>query len=131
MAELNTALAFDAVAYGDDDIETINRRWSVLGKSIMQNLHITIFIQFTFFENIGNMTCDYGLVFLKEHCHLRLRKPNRFVLHPDINNRLSVIGLVDYNLIRVHDSSRKISTAKVVIYFLFPYFCTRFRRACR
>lgn len=44
LAELDAALALYPIAYGDDDIKVVDCRWLILGKSIMQNLHITILL---------------------------------------------------------------------------------------
>ena len=50
------------------------------------------------------MTCNNRLILLKKHCHLRLRQPNSFVFHPDINGRFPIVCLVYDNLVLVHDS---------------------------
>ena len=52
LAELYTSLTFYSVAHRDNDIKAIDRCRFILGKSIMQYLHITSFLQFTFLEDI-------------------------------------------------------------------------------
>ena len=65
----------------------------------MQKMHITFFFKFTFFKRIINVTCNYGLILLKQLSHLSLCQPHGLILQPDINLRLSIWSLIDYNLL--------------------------------
>ena len=69
----------------------------------MQKLHITSFFKFPFFKCIINVTCNYGLILLKQFSHLSLCQPHRLIFQPDINLRLPVWSLIDsYTLTSLH-----------------------------
>ena len=64
-AELSTTFGFNAIANRYNHIKAVNLSWLVLRQSIMQNLHITFFLQLAFLENIGDVTGNNGLIFVK------------------------------------------------------------------
>ena len=49
----------------------------------MQNLHIIRHIDFSFFKCILDVSCNDGLVTLKQDTHLFLREPHGVVLEAD------------------------------------------------
>ena len=74
----------NTVAYTDNGIKVINSCRAILVLSIMQNLHITIFFKFTFFQGILNMT-GYNRLILLVH-----RGMHRGSLHcPHVQGGLS------------------------------------------
>ena len=94
-----TTLTMNAITNGYYYIQTINHRRAILVLSIMQKMHITFFLKFTFFKRIINVTCNYGLILLKQLSHLSLCQPHGLILQPNINLRLSIWSLIDYNLL--------------------------------
>lgn len=67
-------------------------------------------VQLTFIKNSIDVASYYSSVFLKKNGHLGLRQPHRLVLQTDINLGLSVLCLIDDNLILFHivrDFARK------------------------
>ncbi len=58
--------------------------------------------QLTFLKNIIYVSSYYSSVFLEQLCHLRLSQPHHVVIQADINLRLSVFCLIDYNLVLFH-----------------------------
>ena len=97
--ESSTTFTMNTITNGYNYIQTINHRRAILVLSIMQKMHITFFFKFTFFKRIINVTCNYGLILLKQLCHLSLCQPHGLILQPDINLRLSIWSLIDYNLL--------------------------------
>ena len=68
----------------------------------MQNLHITILLKFSFLKNIGNVTSNNGLIFLKKFSHLGLCQPDSVIFQTYINLGLSVLALIYDYLILFH-----------------------------
>ena len=60
------------------------------------------FFQLTLFKNIINVASYYCSVFLKQLCHLSLCEPHGLILQTDIKLCLSVLCLINDNLILFH-----------------------------
>ena len=76
-------------------------------------------VQLTFIKNIIDVASYNSSVFLKQLSHLSLRQPHRLILQADINLRLSVLRLIDYNLVLVHFAFRYNHSAKIQL-FSYP-----------
>ncbi|CDE06464.1 unknown [Prevotella sp. CAG:485] len=64
----------------------------------MQNLHITLLLQFSFLKNVGDMTCYDRLIFIEKFSHLSLTQPYRFILNGNVNRHISVGCLIYHQL---------------------------------
>ena len=61
----------------------------------MHFLHIALFRQLTFLENIVHMAGNDRLITFKKLDHLRLCQPDGFIPELDIQGCLSVFGLIE------------------------------------
>ena len=95
-SKLSPPKRLDPIAHRYDNIQTIDLNRFVLRQSIMQNLHITMFLKFPLGKHILNMSCDYGLIFLKQRCQLRLRQPYGVTANHDFQAS-NFVWLIYYN----------------------------------
>ena len=72
--------------------------------------------QFTFFEDVVNVTAYYCSIFHEQLRHLGLREPNGFIFKTDIYLGLAIIGLIYHNFVFFH-YSLNLSRAKLAFFF--------------
>jgi hypothetical protein len=81
-----------------EDVEVVYSRGTIFVLGIMQKMHIT-FIQLAIFNSVVYVAGDDRLIFLNQLSHLSLRQPYCIILQTNINLCLSVLRLVDDNLV--------------------------------
>ncbi len=72
----------------------------------MQNLHITLGLDFTLVERILDMPGNNGLILAKKLRHLCLGEPDCLIFHPDLDVEFPALRLVHDDLVLVGDRQR-------------------------
>ena len=62
-------------------------------------MHVILFFKFPFLENVNHVPTDIRFFTLKKYSHLTCCQPHGFILHTNIYLCLSVLGLINDNLI--------------------------------